>query len=245
MGFMADIPHFYCLVRNEYLYDLQKGHGEFTSCLVFGVDSVEGHAIGFDILTEWGGMFARLPITSLVWKVDAPEMQLESLELWNNFSYSVEAHEYRALRQLRTSFWSLNGRWYDGEYMFTLSWLGSSYAEQPGEGGFKRAHILKLDNGCFAAQPNNRVRWYEPSFITKPFPDHPDFRTNSHVWNAERRYVTEDSDRYFYSTERDISAEIDSNPEALRRIYERLRTEEDRASLRAKTRDPSEPPRSE
>jgi len=201
MGFMCSIPHFYCLVRDAYLYDLQKGWDSFTPCLVFGVDSVEGQAIGFDILTDWGGQFARLPITALIWKQDAPEMQLESLELWNNFSYSVEAHEYQALKQLRTSFFSSNGRWYPGEYMFTLSWFGSPYAEQPGEGGFKRAHILKLDNGCFAAQPNNRIRWYEPSFITKPFPGKPDFLTNSRVWNCENgpdRLPTEDSDRFFY-----------------------------------------------
>lgn len=206
MSFMCSIPHFYAYVRSEFLYDLQSHFGELIPVLVFGVDSVEGHAIGFDIMTDFGGQFARMPIHSLVHKLDAPTLDLPTLELWNNFSYSVEAHEYAALRQLRCEVrfrGSTPPEWRTGSYMFTLSWFGSPYAEQPGEGGFKRAHIIKLDNGCFAAQPNNRIRWYEPSFITKPFPDKPDFRTNSRVWNAEAEgtWRTENSDRYFYDTE--------------------------------------------
>ena len=203
MSFAANIPHFYALVRNQYLYDLQTGQGETTACLVFAVDSVEGHATGFDILTEWGGQFARLPIHALCWRTDAPERPLHQLQLWNNFSYSVEAVEYMALRQLTCAarIDDEDDEWLQGEYMFTLSWFGSQYAEQPGEGGFKRAHMIKLDEGNYALQPNNRMKWYEPSFVTKPFPDHPDFVTNSRVWNAEHRdepWATEDSPTYYY-----------------------------------------------
>lgn len=206
MPFAIDIPHFYALVRTEYLYDLESHHGEFCPCLVFGVDSVEGHAIGFDILTDFGGQFARLPISALAHLRTAAPAPLHELELWNNFSYDVEAHEYAALRQLRVDV-RLRGKGSTlepGEYMFTLSWKNSPYAEQPSEGGFKRAHIIKLDNGNYAAQPNNRIRWYEPSFITKPFPSRPDFKTNSHIWNAERggsSVSTEDTNRYFYKVD--------------------------------------------
>ena len=202
MSFMADIPIFYCYVRAEYLYNLESHHGEYTPCCVFAVDSVEGHAIGFDIMTNFGGQFARLPISSLCWKEDAIVYPLSTIELWNNFSYSVESHEYDYLRQLGCCV-RVGSQWCPGIYMFTLSWFGSRYAEDPGEGGFKRAHIIRLDNGNFAAQPNNRIKWFEPSFITKPFPERPDFKTNSHIWNVEnsRPWRTEDSDRYFYRTE--------------------------------------------
>lgn len=201
MGFVADIPPFYCLLRAEYLYDLRSHHNETIPVMVFAVDSVEGHAIGFDCLTDFGGQFARLPISAFCSRPHAPLQPLEHLELWNNFSYQVEAHEYRALRHIACEVLLRDKQWYPGRYMFTLSWTGSKWAEDPGEGGFKRAHIIRLDNGNFAAQPNNRIRWFEPSFITKEFPARPDFLTNSHLWLAETKgkWSTEDSDRFFYT----------------------------------------------
>lgn len=198
MSFAADIPHFYSFVRAEYLHDMQSHHGELVPCCVFAVDSVDGHAIGFDCMTDFGGQFARLPISAFVWKAPTGVLLLPDLELWNNFSYDIEAHEYSYLRQMRCSGRTIGY----GTYMFTLSWKGSRYAEDPGEGGFKRAHIIKLDNGQYAAQPNNRLQWYEPSFITTPFPDKPTFKTNSHIWNVENGgWQTEHSDNYFYNTE--------------------------------------------
>lgn len=201
MGFAADIPHFYCLMRSEYAYDLESHFGEFLNVWVIAVDSVEGQAVGFDVLTDFGAMFSRIPISALVHNLNAPNLPLDYLELWNNFSYQVEAIEYQAIKHLRCTTILKDKEWYPAEYMFTLSWMGSKFAEDPGEGGFKRGHVLKLDNGCFAIQPNNRIKWHEPSFITKPFPDNPDFITNSHIWNCETgdKWVTSDDDKYFYN----------------------------------------------
>lgn len=200
MGFATDIPHFHCLMRAEYAYDLREHAGEYFNVCVFGVDSIEGQAVGFDVLTDFGAMFARLPVSALCHREVAPHLPLDWLELWNNFSYCVEAHEYRALKHLRCAALLKDRQWYPGEYMFTLSWHGSKYAELPGDGGFKRGHVIKLDNGCFAIQPNNRMRWYEPSFVTKPFPAKPDFKTNTSIWTCEQgdKWVTSDDDRYFY-----------------------------------------------
>ena len=185
------------------MYDGESQQGEFIPCQVIAVDSVYGQAIGFDVLTDFGGLFSRLPISALCWKQCAPVRDVHELELWNNFSYDVEAHEYQALSGLRCSVILKDKKWYDGEYMFTLSWLGSQHADTPGDGGFKRAHIIKLEEGNYAAQPNNRVRWYEPSFITKPWPPAPDFLTNTHKWNCETRgkWATSDDDLYYYDVE--------------------------------------------
>ena len=95
-------------------------------------------------------------------------------------------------------------KWYEAEYAFTVDWCMSQGSEEPGDGGHKNAHILKLDNGCYAAQPNNRIFWYEPAFIAKPFAEgkRPDYKTNTHVWKCEgkSKWVTEDTDLMFYDT---------------------------------------------
>lgn len=199
-GFAISIPHFYCHVRTEYLYNLESHKGEIIPCLVFGADTVLGRAIGFDILTDFGGMFARLPVSALVHKTEAPDIPLDFLQLWGNFSYHFEAVEYSAIRGINCEVILKDKKWYPGRYMFTFSWYGAPYAEDAGEGGFKRAHMIELENGCYTLQPNNRMKFHEGSFITKPWPENPDFKTNSRNWWCEdgSKWVSEDSDKYFY-----------------------------------------------
>ncbi len=200
----ADIPPFYALLRKEYLYDLKQHRGEFVPCCVFGVASIPTRAIMFHVMTENGAQVARMPISAIVHKRTAPALPLEVLELWDCFSYHVSVTCFEYLRGLKCRTFLRDRRWYDGEYCFTVDWCGSPMAEDPGDGGHKNAHVLKLENGCYAAQPNNRIFWYEPAFITKPFADgaRPDYRTNTHVWRCEgkSKWVTEDSDRMFYDT---------------------------------------------
>lgn len=211
MGFATDIPSFYCKMRAEYAYDLKSHHGEFFDVWVLAADSVAGQAVGFDVMTSFGAMFARLPISAFVHKLDAPVQPLDHLELWNNFSYNVEAHSYAALKHMRCTVLLRDRRHYVGTYMFTFSWWGSTFAEQPGEGGFKRGHVIQLDNGNYAIQPNNRIKWHDPSFVTAEFPLRPDFKTNSHIWNCEAgdRWITSNDDLMFYDVSDVDSLESD------------------------------------
>ena len=52
--------------------------------------------------------------------------------------------------------------------------------EAAGDDGHKCTHILALDNGNFAAQPNNRIQWFCPAFIT-PFTDKPDYLSEAAI----------------------------------------------------------------
>lgn len=201
MPFAENIPAFYCYVREKFLYNGDTAKKGKIPCMVFAVDSVQGQAIGFDIMTDCGAQFARMPIHSLCHKEDAPERALNELELWNNLSYSVEAREYQALRNMRCTVLKTA---LAGTYLFTLSWQGSTWADNPGDGGFKRAHIIKLDEGNYAAQPNNRIVWEDPAFITKPFPEKPQFKTNTQVWDCETKWKTADNDFYYYDIESPI-----------------------------------------
>ncbi|MCA9204088.1 MAG: hypothetical protein KDA59_13625, partial [Planctomycetales bacterium] len=79
--------------------------------------------------------------------------------------------------------------------MFTLDWLGNEDAEEAGDGGHKCAHFIALDDGNFAAQPNNRIQWFCPAFVT-PWKEKPDYLTNTSVWKVERE--TEKSQGFFY-----------------------------------------------
>jgi hypothetical protein len=92
----ANIPPIYCQVRKEYLYDLKEHHGESEDCVVFGVASITGKALLFHIMLPNGAVFYRLPISAFfkkhISRSKVPDMSVDSLQLWNCFSYYPSVH---------------------------------------------------------------------------------------------------------------------------------------------------------
>ena len=39
MNFVANVPYIKCYVKKEYLYDLERGHGEYEECVLIAVKS--------------------------------------------------------------------------------------------------------------------------------------------------------------------------------------------------------------
>ena len=204
----SSIPPLKVWVKKEFLYDLEKGFGEFERGVLVSARSVTGSAMLFQILMENGVLRDKLPIHSFVVDQKAPNIPFHYLQLWNCFSanFSVICIDY--LSGLKVDVKLKNGKWESGEYLWTFQWGGDNthgidltLAADPFE--HKSSHFIKLDNGCFVLQPNNRLKWTEPSFITKPFPEKPDYKGNSQVWNCEahEKWVTEDSNKWFYSIE--------------------------------------------
>ena len=81
----ADIPPIYCKIRKEYLYDLEKHHGEVEDCIIFGITAITGRAILFHAIMENGAIFYRLPISAFIQRGYEPEsvptQRLDELEL--------------------------------------------------------------------------------------------------------------------------------------------------------------------
>jgi len=93
-----------------------------------------------------------------------------------------------------------------GIYLFTVDFahpesniVDTDHSEIPHE--HKCAHIIELDDGNYAAQPNNRCIWDIPSFTVKD--DIPDWKVQTSEWTVEdsRAWRTEDTDNFFYEIE--------------------------------------------
>lgn len=194
----SSIPHFYCFVRKEFLYNLEKHHGEFIKVCVFGIASVARRALGFHIMTENGAQFARIPIHALVHKTNAPDIPLDYLQIWDCFGEEVSVTTFDFLNELKCKVYLKNKTWEAGTYMFTVDWCKNPFSDEPSE--YKCAHIIQLDNGCYCAQPNNRIFWFEASFVVNPLEERPDYKVNTHNWVCETnpKWLTEDSDMFFY-----------------------------------------------
>lgn len=210
---MAYIEHnFFPLkvfVRNEYMYQHQKGHGEFTPGVVVSVRCMPGQAALFQVLLENGVLRDKLPSHALLTKgkLPKPDLPFHYLQIWNCFSYNFTLLQLNYLKDAPVEFYAKDRKWYKGSYYATINWGSNdmntdlTLSETPDE--HKSHHIILLENGQIALQPNNRIKWSEPSFVTKPFPERPDYLVCNETYNVEdhEKWHTEDSDRMFYDNE--------------------------------------------
>jgi hypothetical protein len=133
-------------------------------------------------------------------------MRLDELELWNCFSYYPSVCVYDILDGQSGKFFGKDKQTHPGAYLFTVDWahpesniVDTDHSEIPHE--HKCAHILALEDGNYAAQPNNRIIWSIPSFTVKD--EIPDWKVQTSDWNVEdsSKWKTEDTDKYFYGIE--------------------------------------------
>jgi hypothetical protein len=211
----ADIPPIYCKIRKEYLYDLKKHQGESVDCCIFSVVSITDRALLFNIMLPNGACFWRLPISAFFQekfdRAEVPDMPIDQLQLWNCFSYYPSVHCFSFLRGKRGKYYGKDKKNYPFEYLFTIDWghpegniLDTEHSEIPAE--HKCAHILALDDGNYAAQPNNRILWDAPNYTVGD--GVPDYSVQTTKWNVENKdWLTEDSDKMFYDVEEKVNAE--------------------------------------
>jgi hypothetical protein len=195
-------------IRDEYLYQGKKGHGSFSKGVITSVRCMPGQVALFQVLLENGVMRDKLPSHALLTeaKTPNPDLPFHYLQIWNCFSSNFTLMAINYLYDTRVSVFMKDKQWYDGSYYATINWAENdrdcdlTLAQDPME--HKSHHIILLDNGQIALQPNNRIKWSEPSFVTKEFPSKPDYLVNNEWYNAEGfdKWSTEDSDRYFYDT---------------------------------------------
>jgi len=204
----SSIPPLSCLVRREFLTGRpHPAHmGEYEKGVAVSVRSIPGSCALFQVLLENGALRDKLPLHALHAHEHMHKHPFHHLQLWNCFSANFSVVEINYLAGLRVSVRMKNDHWAEGIYLWTMQWgpdythgADLSLALHPSE--HKSGHLIELECGEFAIQPNNRLRWHEPSHVTKPF--YPDYVVNKDEWNCEAhaKWITEDSDAWHYATE--------------------------------------------
>lgn len=204
----ASIPHFEACLRPEILH----GHDVFVGgddprvapapCIVFGVASIEGRALGFHVMLSNGAVVWRVPIHALAADPAAKARPLEDLELWDCFSYHVGVEVFDYLAGMRVVAKLKDGTRAPGRYRFTVDWAESAMAENAGDTGHKCGHFIELDEGNFALLPNNRLCFHCPAWVDEPWIDQeqpPRYQTIRRTWSSEAsgtRWRTSDAMLY-------------------------------------------------
>ena len=200
----ANIPPIECYVRGNFLRNQKDSHDKYFPAVVFGVSSLPDRSPTFHFLMEDGGLWWRMPISAFCQSPDTPEQDLHDLVLWNSFSPNITVTTFDVISGMRMQYKDRHGKLLSGRYLFTLDWhapdpntLNSRWSHSPSQ--HKCGHVIALDSGNFAIQPNNRVRLFEPSITVKQQPVIQRLR-NTHLYGVEdaSKWLTEDSDAFDY-----------------------------------------------
>jgi len=164
------------------------------------------------LLIDYGALYDKLPISAFTWKTDVDQKELlplEYLQLWSCLSYNIAIIKKSFLEGLRCQVFMKNRKLYPGEYMFTIdachsdrNSLDVTLSENPEE--HKSFNIIKLDNGQFCAQPNNRILWEHSSMVPlekkKPY-----FKVCNidYACEVEPKWSVSHSDEFFYQDKKE------------------------------------------
>lgn len=197
-----NIPTITCFIRDEYMFNHEKGHGSYTLCDVHTVASIEKRTPLFEAFLENGVNWTRRPITAFCWKKHAPVEPLYNHMYWDCFSSYVDVQVRARLAGLKAELVKWDGSKAEGTYMFTLDWgfenkamLDTNFSETPEH---KCGHFFKMDNGNFYCYPNNRIIWYDSAWTKNRIKNNPGFIIDTTVYSVENMVRKETDDSYFY-----------------------------------------------
>jgi len=195
-----NIPSFKALIRKSWLTKSESDRHIYDNCYVFGIQSVPGKILTFHIMTDYGAMRSRVPLSEIFMFEPVLDIEPHFKQLWNCFSENVSVCklDYLDLLKCIVKLRDKSSVW--ATYLFTVDWFNNPYSDEPTD--YKCAHILVSDDGYLLAQPNNRIFWKDSSWITKPIPEdiklHKVDDTFLNVETVSDKWVSEDGESFYY-----------------------------------------------
>jgi hypothetical protein len=202
---VGSLPPIKCFVKREFLYNFEKGHGELEPAIWVSIKALRGQVFRIEsLLPNYGALYDKLPIHAYVWKENAGNLPLETLELWDCMGYRFTIIEKIGLRNLGVKFLGKDKEFHFGNYMFTVDFCADAmdtdtgFTEQAEE--HKSFNFIKLENGQFACQPNNRCLFYDQSLVSAKV-KLPDFKAAQTIFTVDGTRKWTVGDDWFYNIE--------------------------------------------
>lgn len=200
MTLNSNIPFFKCYVRLSHFTKNPADQDKYHNGYAFAIQSVPNKILTFHVMTDYGMLRSRVPLSEIFLKVPEKDISLHFKQLWDCFSENVSVVKYEYLSGKRCQVLLKDGSKVWATYMFTVDWYNNPYSDEPSD--YKCGHILIADDGYLLCQPNNRIFWKDPNWITKDFPvDVKDIKVDDYMESVESfsdRWVSEDTDCYYY-----------------------------------------------
>jgi len=197
----SSVDSFKCLVRLSHFTKKEEDNNEFHNAYAFGIQSVSGKILTFHIMTDYGMLRSRVPISEIFFKVPNKDILFHFKQLWDCFGeeHSVTKFEFlkgkrcEVILKDKTKIWAT--------YLMTIDWFNNPYSEESSD--YKCGHILVADDGYLLCQPNNRIFWKDSNWVTIDFPlERSEIKVDDDLPSVETssdRWVSEDSNSYYYN----------------------------------------------
>ena len=197
----TNIPSFKCLIRLSHLTKNEDDKDTYHDGYAFGIQSVEGKILTFHVMTDYGMLRSRVPISEIFLKEPITYIPNHYKQLWDCFSQNVTVTKFEYLNNKRCNVILKDGEKVWATYLFTLDWFNNPYSDEPSD--YKCGHVLVADDGYLLCQPNNRIYWKDSNWITKEFPlDKKKIKVDTKLDSVESysdRWVSEDGDSFYYN----------------------------------------------
>jgi hypothetical protein len=205
-----NIPSFKCLVRLSHFTKNEEDVNTFHNAYAFGIQSVTGKILTFHIMTDYGMLRSRVPISEIFLKEPINDIPSHFKQLWDCFSENATVTRFEYLTDKRCQVVLKDGSRVWAKYMFTIDWFNNPYSNEPSD--YKSGHILVSDDGYLLCQPNNRIFWKDSNWVTKKFPiDVKSIKVDTELEAVESysdRWIAEDGDSFYYNIEEDKSLKL-------------------------------------
>jgi hypothetical protein len=195
----SNIPFFKALVKRSY-FTRREEDIEYDNVYVFGIQSISGKILTFHVMTDYGMLRSRVPISEIYIKEPTKDIPFHFKQLWDCFSENVTVTQYDFLNENKCQVVLKDKTLIWAKYLFTVDWYNNPYSNEPSD--YKCGHILISDEGYLLCMPNNRIYWKDSNWITKKFPIEPNEinldKELPSVENQSDKWISEDTDSFYY-----------------------------------------------
>lgn len=201
----ANIDNLKCYVRLSHFTKNPADDETFHRAYAFAVQSVAGKILTFHIMTDYGMLRSRVPISEIFLEVPKQDVPPDFKQLWDCFSENVSVITYDYLYDKRCQVMLKDKKLVWCTYLFTVDWYRNAYSDEPSD--YKCGHILVSDDGYLLCQPNNRIYWRDSNWVTKSFPDglKKELKVDDDFISVETssdKWVSADSNNFYYDIEK-------------------------------------------
>ena len=138
-------------------------------------------------------------------KPGVKELPLDEVVMWDSFSYNVSVTTFYEIAGCTMEYTSRRKVKRRGKYLFTIDWCAGDvnelyfgYAEKPDH--HKCGHVIELEDGNYAIQPNNRLKIYDPSMGVDPNKTLINRLVTSKIYSVENsaKWITDEHEQGSY-----------------------------------------------